>query len=83
MQVTFPRGRKLDFTVEKQVESARKRAFGRARAFCDGLDPAVFGAQPREDEAGLGEFGAAEEECAGDFHTWILRRKRVYGFKKV
>jgi hypothetical protein len=40
MEVRFPAARDLDFGLEKQIQFARERAFGPARASSCGLDTA-------------------------------------------
>ena len=60
VQIRFTAWRDLNFSFEKQIQSAGKRTFGASRPFRDGLNAAERFRAPRNDEAGVAELSFAQ-----------------------
>ena len=69
VQFASPTARKLNLAIEEQVEHAGKAALRAASAFGHGLDEAVPGREPGDDEARFGELRLAHQQCGGRLHA--------------
>lgn len=68
MQVRASAADKREIGRVEEVEFSRERRTGTAGSFGRGAHDAVLAGQPVNDEAGVGEQGAPDEDAVGIFH---------------
>jgi hypothetical protein len=70
VQIRAPAADKREIGRVEEVEFSRERRTGTAGSFGRGAHDAVLAGQPVNDEAGVGEQGAPDEDAVGIFH-WM------------